>query len=151
MVRREILAHPHADHDYGSAGDSGVALFVQGRRDTFQSLDDSLDCDPIVYPDKSDLLARLWLGSASEAFVPGCGAFGDDRRFQPFRGCDRHGDDVVWSFVGSGSRHGGRGLDRGAGDADAGQDLFAHQALVQVERAFLVVGCFGRVVRVDIL
>jgi len=87
-----------------------------------------------VPPDEPDLLACLRPGEAAEARLPGRGPLRHDRRLKPLRGRHRHGYDAVRAVFRGGARDGRRGPDRGAGDADAREDLPANAGMVPSPR-----------------
>ncbi|MCK7476185.1 MAG: hypothetical protein M0C28_00280 [Candidatus Moduliflexus flocculans] len=78
-----------------------------------------------------------WCGEAAEAALRGRGARGHDRGLEPLRGGHRHGHDALRAVLGRGAGHGGGRADRGAGDADAGEDLPANASTGSIRRGKL--------------
>jgi hypothetical protein len=82
-----------------------------------------VDRDPALHPDQRHLLARLWSREGFAAHVRRRSSFCDDWRFQPLRGCHRHGGDDLRAGLRRCSGHGSWGTDRGTHHAPPGGDL----------------------------
>ena len=76
----------------------------------------------------------FWLGILAgqgvEAGIPGRRSGRHDRRIEPFRGGDCDGHHALRAVFRGGPGDGGGGVDRGAGHADAGQNMLENAALV---------------------
>ena len=70
------------------------------------------------------------LATAFQTELRGRSTHRDDRCFQSFRGCDRHGRNAVRPFIGCGTGDGCRRTDRGAAYANVGQVLPGNAKLV---------------------
>ena len=66
----EIVLPGNAGYYNRAACYPGLAVFVQGRRNPFQSADDSLDSSTVIYSDESYLLAGLRALKDFEASIP---------------------------------------------------------------------------------
>jgi len=103
----------------GTPGYADTALFVQGRRHSVESTDDSLDCHAAVHPNQFHFLAGLRTGEAYQTELPVCCAISNDKCIQPLRGGHLHSNNAVRSFLRRCPDHSGRCSYRGASDAYA--------------------------------
>ena len=130
MVSGTVPALPHTGNDCGFAGNTRPAVFLQGRNDLKESIDNSLDRDSSDDSNRDDLRVGVRAIKVTGALLRKRRAYRDDWRIESFRGRDCHGDHAVWIIVWRRTCHGGRCSDRSPSHVDVGQVLRKNAGLV---------------------